>query len=1528
MKNIKIIISWLLIVVASLQVGYCQLPDASANFVKVEKEITTTPEFPGICDPEKGTMVTINETFMIYIWTSPSGTIKEGKSVTLNEPGNWKIEVKFIENEVECTRSTQLFIADLSNPFEIRKYFQNAGFWPVQIYRSPINNIACRNCDCETGLESVGFEYGGDYIKLTTEFENFANFRPFQGMDYQKNITNNSCLCNEDGTSNIEQLEADLGSSELSVWGHQFFKDPNTYSGTLYLKASMSWEASSPSGAHKSRLNTIKSQILTQNPGTINQARVLFTNLFMTNPIEGYTPENECARSLEFTNYDNFLTPSGAVIEKPKNSTNLVFSASDLYARNTSSSLFEGSLIGFLENGEKVRKAYIYLDEKFAGYYDEISATVSDDLVSPQITNFPAKVEVVLPRFCEGECVKWKPEINGISYVTDNYGAIGESLDNEVIGADNSTFSCIPKIFENLDKSTVTFLSGTGGLISMIRKNVVKSEFSYGAFSSAGSTVENLVSGILWEFKLDGSEGPTGTFKYDQTLKEYINSETGVAYIDNTPESVINGFVYLLSCDGNYQLYKLGKGSLQKHSNLAPSIYNDFDNFTNQFIPFLGSYAKIEGPETIYDNYTCPWCPGELSAQIVSSNKNYCGSPEHIFVDKIGQLATVFPDYFAFPVGSGQSYWYSFTQPAFPDHIENGQNWEIPSNLPPLNLNADTDWEWGKYLAQNEDVRQQFTSDKVTFFRKFIEEFKKFNTSKTNWWCNSLNSSTPINEIVSHLKIEPQYITENVPWMCKSIALNTLLNSNSWLNDGRQNAIIHILASSDNGATEALEMVENKGIQNLWDDFAEAYGTTNRARLFFAISSLINTVGPNYSMDIAPFMDDANVNNIPATEADILTWTNPNYSVIGNKVRIGSLPEVPYNTLIPLKNGGEFTVGGNHFENGLILHVPAIQAAAMVNSNNFTMWESVGWTAVDIGLLYMGMYGARATWATASLAQKTFLVSDIVGSAIGISSNLINSSVMSIEAKSRIQLAALLFSLPTAWDQLTNINRVGNSIDEMHLASNLPSGFNPSLGSELSSMADSYLGELITRDPRYGPQYADLSDEILAVVDDACPTVACRLDPVTGRYGCFAANTFVQTSHGKKEIKSVQIGDNVLTHNHTTGTNEMNDVTSLKSFLVKSMVALVLSNGDTLWTTDSHPFYTETGYKNASNITKNDQLKSKDGQLVNIIDIMTVDTLAMVYNFETDANQNYYVGNQAILTGLLCDRIASRPTLRSKLNTLSTELKGKLYADLRNASDEFLDFLNNNPRGVDTWELINEFPQLRNDLATLKSLAKVIDDPYLSSLNLWPDIIRTRWIEQFNLACLTCTSNVKPYISDVIDALDHFKQYQSVTGYDQVLAQLLGTQKKKLIGSHWVMRYTKKRDEIPSAFEELIDEVSGDFSADIRYGDEFVECKSWSGNQPGMGNVPAQMIYYFKTQTNLGNFQFQFDPDRWVPSPTDLNTALKANDHLFGTFSKAEWDRAVTMLGGDPDLILPGNTDDLIDLISNSTNFPKIVNPL
>ncbi len=49
------------------------MPDAVANFVFSEKEITTTPEFPGICDINTGSVVMTKETFLYYQWISLTG---------------------------------------------------------------------------------------------------------------------------------------------------------------------------------------------------------------------------------------------------------------------------------------------------------------------------------------------------------------------------------------------------------------------------------------------------------------------------------------------------------------------------------------------------------------------------------------------------------------------------------------------------------------------------------------------------------------------------------------------------------------------------------------------------------------------------------------------------------------------------------------------------------------------------------------------------------------------------------------------------------------------------------------------------------------------------------------------------------------------------------------------------------------------------------------------------------------------------------------------------------------------------------------------------------------------------------------------------------------------------------------------------------------------------------------------------------------------------------------------------------------
>ncbi|KXK18586.1 MAG: hypothetical protein UZ08_BCD001001779 [Candidatus Parvibacillus calidus] len=244
---------------------------------------------------------------------------------------------------------------------------------------------------------------------------------------------------------------------------------------------------------------------------------------------------------------------------------------------------------------------------------------------------------------------------------------------------------------------------------------------------------------------------------------------------------------------------------------------------------------------------------------------------------------------------------------------------------------------------------------------------------------------------------------------------------------------------------------------------------------------------------------------------------------------------------------------------------------------------------------------------------------------------------------------------------------------------------------------------------------------------------------------------------------------------------------------------------------------------------------------------------------------------------------------------------------------------------VKAWEKIAGHIQLRVDLDVLESLSKALADDYLKTLNL-DQVISNKWIKD-GFGCPSCKNGGKPWINELIDQLDHFKQFKEIEGYQTVLNQLLQQGKNQAIGSHWVMKFVKKKNLSPTKFEDFIDEATGDFSADIIVNGKFIECKSWGGKAPGMSNVPNQLINYFNTQNSLSKFEFQFDPDRWIPTPEDLNQALKSKSDLFNTTDEVVWAKYVSMVESNVDDIPIGNVDALIDQITSSSIFSKIINP-
>lgn len=99
--------------------------------------------------------------------------------------------------------------------------------------------------------------------------------------------------------------------------------------------------------------------------------------------------------------------------------------------------------------------------------------------------------------------------------------------------------------------------------------------------------------------------------------------------------------------------------------------------------------------------------------------------------------------------------------------------------------------------------------------------------------------------------------------------------------------------------------------------------------------------------------------------------------------------------------------------------------------------------------------------------------------------------------------------------------------------------------------------------------------------------------------------------------------------------------------------------------------------------------------------------------------------------------------------------------------------------------------------------------------------------------------------------------------------------------------------------------------------------KGHPGKTPGMSNVPNQMMNYFNTQTSLSRFEFQFDPGRWVPSPSDLNQALEANTNLLDT---SKWSNYQQMFQFADAQVAPNDINGLIDFIT-ANKFNDIINP-
>jgi hypothetical protein len=143
-------------------------------------------------------------------------------------------------------------------------------------------------------------------------------------------------------------------------------------------------------------------------------------------------------------------------------------------------------------------------------------------------------------------------------------------------------------------------------------------------------------------------------------------------------------------------------------------------------------------------------------------------------------------------------------------------------------------------------------------------------------------------------------------------------------------------------------------------------------------------------------------------------------------------------------------------------------------------------------------------------------------------------------------------------------------------------------------------------------------------------------------FACFPAGTLIQTEHGTKPIEDIQIGDLVWAYDEDTNTTALQPVVDIMQNESDHTISLYTET-EVIETTALHPFYTQDGWKDASELQAGDKIKTQNSQEITIETTQFNYEPKKVYNFTVGNFHTYFVGQQKALvhnTGKCISKLA------------------------------------------------------------------------------------------------------------------------------------------------------------------------------------------------------------------------------------------------------------------------------------------------
>lgn len=230
---------------------------------------------------------------------------------------------------------------------------------------------------------------------------------------------------------------------------------------------------------------------------------------------------------------------------------------------------------------------------------------------------------------------------------------------------------------------------------------------------------------------------------------------------------------------------------------------------------------------------------------------------------------------------------------------------------------------------------------------------------------------------------------------------------------------------------------------------------------------------------------------------------------------------------------------------------------------------------------------------------------------------------------------------------------------------------------------------------RMSDNAADVLDDLIFVqLSDG--TVQCI------RNACFVAGTPVRTKDGMKPIEQIKESEIVLGYDIQTGDTLWQNVTNIFKKQASKLVRLVAGR-DTIYSTPEHPYLTNEGWRSAIGLKVGQRLRLSTGSLAAVLSVATIDTSAVVYNFETAITHNYCIGQSEVVVHNDCHLMAALLPAVDKTLMVSfvKDFAGNTAILEKFVSDEL---------SVGAWQLLHSCGEIRKDAAFLKSAGDMLKE--------------------------------------------------------------------------------------------------------------------------------------------------------------------------------------------------------------------------